>query len=120
MRRSPPSRHAPEVPSPTVADLARKGVAYGDEIGAVGALYEMIARGRPAWMRDAACHEAPPAVTFFPARGEDPRPAKQICDRCLVLYECRAWSLRQGSDLEGIWGGLSKRDRARYRAARAA
>ncbi len=70
---------------------------------------------RPAFHADAACREAPPEVSWFIDRGGDPRPAKAVCQRCLVAGECRAWALDQGDALEGIWAALSKRDRAAQR-----
>jgi hypothetical protein len=40
--------------------------------------------------------------------------------RCLVLAECRAWALEQPVDLQGIWGGLGQRERAKLRRERKA
>lgn len=59
-------------------------------------LIHWIARPRPVWMRDAACREHP-EVNFFPARGEDRRPALAVCGRCLVLNECRQWALHDAA-----------------------
>lgn len=69
-------------------------------------------RRSPAWRRDALCREPHPGVTWFPERGEDARPAQAVCRRCLVIEECRAYA---GDDVElqGIWGGLSQRQRQR-------
>jgi hypothetical protein len=66
--------------------------------------------GRPSWQRDGACVGIDLAV-FFPGRGQSAAPAKAVCARCGVLEECRAWALAQGSELVGIWGGLSERQR---------
>ena len=40
------------------------------------------------WAADALCVEYP-EVEFFPERGQDSRPAKAVCARCLVRFECR-------------------------------
>jgi WhiB family transcriptional regulator, redox-sensing transcriptional regulator len=77
-------------------------------VGDVGALFDLMARS-PAWHRDAACREHP-EVDFFAVRSPAQRPAKRVCAGCIVLDECRAWAMAQ-HDLDGIWGGLSVRDR---------
>lgn len=69
---------------------------------------------RPAWMADALCREHPD-VRFFVERGEDVRPAKAVCDACLVRAECLAYAIEAGSTLHGIWGGVSDRERGRLR-----
>jgi len=66
-----------------------------DEVSEYGDLLDMLRRGRPAWQKDALCREYP-TVTWFPEHGQKSRAAKRICERCLCLYECRAWSLEQG------------------------
>jgi WhiB family redox-sensing transcriptional regulator len=77
-------------------------------------LLELLTRGRPAWHADAACAEHPD-VSFFPARGEDHRPAKAICARCLVRAECLAFGIEEP---EGLWGGLGWQERRRLRVER--
>lgn len=69
---------------------------------------------RPSWMADALCKEHP-EVTFFVARGEDIRPAKDLCSRCLVRAECQQYALDVDGPLQGVWGGLSERERKRLR-----
>jgi len=78
-----------------------------------GEFLEIFQRSRPAFHADAACKEAPPRVSWFPAAGQDARAAKKICRGCLVSGECAAWALAQGPNLEGIWGGLTRRERAK-------
>lgn len=75
--------------------------------------------GRPAWMADALCREHP-EVSWFVSRGEDVRPAKAICSRCLVRDECLAYALEQGVYCNGFWGGTSERERRRLRRPAAA
>lgn len=90
-----------------------------DEVSEWGALLELVHR-RPGWHADAACKEAPAGVWWFPEVGQSAEPAKEICRRCQARDDCLAWSLEQGSDLHGIFGGLSKRDRACRRQERPA
>jgi WhiB family transcriptional regulator, redox-sensing transcriptional regulator len=76
---------------------------------------QMLAR--PTWMADAACRETP-SVSFFPERGQDARPAKAVCARCLVRAECLAFAEACGRDIVGIWGGTSERERRGRRSGR--
>lgn len=73
---------------------------------------------RPDWHDDAACRGMCPDL-WFPARGEDPRPAKAVCATCPVIERCAeaGWA-----EYFGVWGGLSERarKRARHSARRAA
>lgn len=79
----------------------------------VAEVLEAITR-RPAWHADGACKEHP-ELTWFPERGQSAGAAKLVCRGCLVAGECLEWSLRQSWDLDGIFGGLSKRERNRVR-----
>ena len=90
---------------------------FNDRGEGTDALLEMIGRGRPAWQRDALCQEYPD-VNWFPARGEPLGRAQAICAGCRVNVECRLWAAEQGADLQGIWGGLSARQRKQDRATR--
>jgi len=65
------------------------------------------------WRANGRCRQAPPSL-FFPGRGEDPDPAKEICARCPVLDECRVYVLAHPG-LTGVWAGLSGRDRRELR-----
>lgn len=67
---------------------------------------------RPAWMRDALCREYP-QVSWFPEVGQNPGPAKAICARCAVAFECRQFGLEhEGYGGHGVYGGLSRKDRS--------
>lgn len=68
---------------------------------------------RPAWHVDAACRGRAD-VNWFPTRGEDDKPAKEICAGCPVRDECE----RAGAFEIGIWGGVSGRQRRRAHLAR--
>jgi WhiB family transcriptional regulator, redox-sensing transcriptional regulator len=91
-----------------VADFARPQF-YGDELGEVGLLLELL--NRPAWHSEAACRQHP-EVDFFPARASAAGPAKAVCAVCPLRAECREWALAQPRNLDGVWGGLSRQDRA--------
>lgn len=68
---------------------------------------------RPHWQQHGACLASDPD-TFFPERGEDSRPAKEICRGCPVRQECLDYAL-DTRQLYGIWGGTSERERRRMR-----
>jgi hypothetical protein len=68
------------------------------------------------WVAEAACRDAD-WETFFPERGKDARPAKTVCARCPVRAACLDFALRWNI-VEGIWGGLSGRQRRRLAQAR--
>lgn len=90
-----------------------------DEVSDVAEMLEVLTR-RPYWHADAACKEAPREVTWFPEQRESAGPAKLVCRGCLVRAECMQWSLDQAADLAGVWGGLSKGQRAQLRQAKRA
>lgn len=71
------------------------------------------------WADDANCLGMNPDI-FFPTRGEDVRYAQSICRACDVQVECAHYALNQNDTLQGIWGGLTQRDRRRIRRGRAA
>ena len=89
------------------------GIDRNEPAGAA-ALLDLLASGHPAWHADAACKEHP-ELSWFPELGEDSTAAKAVCSTCLVVAECRSWSLAQGPALQGIWGGLSGQERRRRR-----
>jgi WhiB family transcriptional regulator, redox-sensing transcriptional regulator len=61
------------------------------------------------WRYRAACRGTDLSV-FFPGRGESAEPARQICAGCPVRQLCLDYALSQGIT-DGIWGGLTERDR---------
>ena len=64
---------------------------------------------RPGWFGRRAC--TPDQMhLFFPALGEDVRPAKAICAGCPVRAECLNYALDNGIH-NGIWGGTSELQR---------
>ncbi|MFI6039474.1 WhiB family transcriptional regulator [Streptomyces sp. NPDC051315] len=66
------------------------------------------------WRELAACRSEDPEL-FFPVTEDGAslpqiERARQVCRRCPVLHECRAWALRCG-ETDGVWGGLTARQR---------
>jgi WhiB family redox-sensing transcriptional regulator len=51
---------------------------------------------------------------FFPLApsADQERRAKAVCAGCPVVMECRVYALRVG-EREGIWGGLTPKERRR-------
>lgn len=41
------------------------------------------------------------------------RQAKEVCDECPVKKACRTYGLNKGLKLDGIWGGMGKKQRQR-------
>jgi WhiB family transcriptional regulator, redox-sensing transcriptional regulator len=69
------------------------------------------------WRLRAACRKLSPDL-FFPGRGEMAllAAAKAVCARCPVREECLISSVQMGAR-SGVWGGLSERERKRWRRA---
>ena len=71
----------------------------------------------PSWRSAAACRSADPEL-FFPLSEsgkalEQIAEAKAICADCPVRRQCLEFALRTRPD--GIWGGLTERERQRGR-----
>jgi WhiB family redox-sensing transcriptional regulator len=63
------------------------------------------------WMADGNCaHESP--ATFFPSDGVGVEIARRICTTCPVREQCLEYALTNRID-NGVWGGLSERERRR-------
>ncbi|MGH3876502.1 MAG: WhiB family transcriptional regulator [Actinophytocola sp.] len=79
-------------------------------------LWDLLNLGSPDntdWMRAGLCAQTDPEE-FFPGKGSDVRAAKAVCAGCPVIDQCRAYALGR-SDLSGIWGGTSERERKMLR-----
>jgi len=65
------------------------------------------------WAGEAACKGMDPDI-FFPERGDHDgvRVAKAVCLTCPVKTDCRDAHI---NEREGIWGGMSSRERRVYR-----
>jgi hypothetical protein len=70
---------------------------------------------RPAWMSQAACRGMP-ATVFFPDLGHTAEEARQVCRTCPVQGKCLSYA-DADSELDGVWGGTSGKERRRYRRA---
>lgn len=70
--------------------------------------------GPLAWQEQALCAQTDPEA-FFPEKGGSTREAKAICQSCEVRAECLEYALLNDERF-GIWGGLSERERRRYRS----
>lgn len=74
---------------------------------------EDILNGPLAWQAQALCAQTDPEA-FFPEKGGSTREAKAVCAQCEVRAECLEYAL-QNDERFGIWGGLSERERRRYK-----
>ncbi|MBH5143470.1 WhiB family transcriptional regulator [Rhodococcus erythropolis] len=76
-------------------------------------------RVTPGWQHRGSCRGADIEMFFSPdgesrsARAQRERAAKQICQACPVLAECRAHALT-ATEAYGIWGGMSETERTRH------
>jgi WhiB family redox-sensing transcriptional regulator len=86
--------------------LMAPGVNAPDDV-----LAELI--GRPSWQDRAACR-GQGTDDHFPVRGESTIAAKAVCAGCVVRSECLSYALAD-SNLVGIWGGTSERERRQMR-----
>ncbi len=68
---------------------------------------------RPSWFAKAACRGVGPAA-FFPAPGESPTAARELCETCPARQPCLDYALAD-PDLDGWWAGTSARHRAALR-----
>ena len=67
------------------------------------------------WMSDGACTQVGGDVWFAdPGHNDLVRAAKRVCATCPVQEACRDYALAE-PDLMGVWGGLSKAQRQRWR-----
>lgn len=69
--------------------------------------------GPLAWQERALCAQTDPEA-FFPEKGGSTREAKAVCASCEVRAECLEYAL-ENDERFGIWGGMSERERRRYK-----
>ncbi|MBN9644481.1 WhiB family transcriptional regulator [Corynebacterium mendelii] len=65
------------------------------------------------WQEQALCAQTDPEA-FFPEKGGSTKDAKRICKACAVRDECLEYALEHDERF-GIWGGLSERERRRWK-----
>jgi len=70
----------------------------------------------PGWFKEAVCRGLEPDI-FFPISGRPNRVITTLCGNCPVQQDCLEYALEH-DELEGIWGGLGKKDRVRLRRIR--
>lgn len=68
------------------------------------------------WQDRALCPQTDPEA-FFPEKGGSTREAKKVCLECDVRDECLDYALGHDERF-GIWGGLSERERRRFKKQR--
>ncbi len=68
--------------------------------------------GVPPWIYDAPCGKDPDM--WFPKYAADSGPAVAVCKTCTHRLPCLTWALHEDID-EGIWGGLTERQRRKLR-----
>lgn len=69
-----------------------------------------------SWMDHAACRGMDPDL-FFTERGESTAEPKRVCAGCPVRLACLEHALAI-NEREGVWGGLSARERRYLKASR--
>ena len=70
------------------------------------------------WMDDALCREIGGELFFIEENPNAWREAKKVCSLCKVQYECLEYAL--GMDVDGVWGGTTKKERMKLKKVRAA
>lgn len=70
------------------------------------------------WTAQALCAQVDPEL-FFPALGANGVAAKRVCMKCPVRIECLQEALERDEEY-GIFGGLSRNQRAKLRRERVA
>lgn len=68
-----------------------------------------------SWRELAACHDRTD-VDFFPSTDDlgAMAAAKEVCRGCVVVDDCLQFAIETNQP-DGIWGGLSTKERARVR-----
>ena len=72
--------------------------------------------GDISWQQNALCAQTDPEA-FFPEKGGSTRDAKRVCAQCEVREQCLNWAVDHDERF-GIWGGMSERERRRYKKIR--
>jgi WhiB family transcriptional regulator, redox-sensing transcriptional regulator len=75
----------------------------------------------PAWIQqgDCPCGDiVDPDTVFFPIRGGSSKTARAVCAACSERINCLTWALAN-SEVLGIWGGTSDRERRTLRRHKA-
>lgn len=70
------------------------------------------------WQSRALCAQTDPEL-FHPKVGRPCREARSVCGACEVRGECLDYALAK-PETDGVWGGLTYRERRRLQAAQRA
>lgn len=76
-----------------------------------------LAEKRPDWFKEGLCWATPELAGLFHPEDEQPAEyhlAREYCNRCPVKQQCRDYAINN-SIMFGMWGGLTPRERERYR-----
>ncbi len=65
------------------------------------------------WRALASCTKTDPDL-WFAVGAREHKLAKKICRECPVRRDCLAYAMDEPVD-HGVWGGLTERERRRYR-----
>ena len=93
------------------AEVRDSVVSVGDYRSTAEELLDLL-QG-PAWQADALCKEYP-KLAWFGNTDRSAKAAKAVCSSCLVRQECLAYAMTDPT-LDGIWGGLTRRERGQLR-----
>lgn len=63
------------------------------------------------WRQHAACRDLDPVI-FYASSDEEAEPAKDVCAECVVRSACLEHALMT-REKEGVWGGMTERERRR-------
>ena len=93
------------------------GIAKDSEGEPSGELWGLfLPDGDVTWQNKALCSQTDPEA-FFPEKGGSTRDAKRVCAQCEVREQCLKWAIDHDERF-GIWGGMSERERRRYKKMR--
>ncbi|MFE5658333.1 WhiB family transcriptional regulator [Streptomyces sp. NPDC056517] len=70
--------------------------------------------GAGGWQESALCAQTDPEL-FHPKQGHVCPEARRVCGACEVRVECLAYALAK-PETDGVWGGLTYRERRRLQA----
>jgi len=80
-------------------------------------LMALIPVRNQAWMDDATCAKAGDPNSWFPPPGQvsaESQAAVEVCRTCPVRLPCLEFAI-DNNERHGIWGGLTKTERAKLR-----
>jgi WhiB family redox-sensing transcriptional regulator len=105
-------RHCTHRIADAIAALHAETIAAND---VARTLFKRIVTAKPDWYDAAECKGLDPDM-FYPERGVSTDEAKQVCAMCPVQVQCAEHAIVT-MEKNGIWGGLSERQRKTIRAA---